>query len=115
MRSLADIDAEIVQARDELIALRRQKNYLSATQRLPPEVLVRILRLADSDKTWHVAYGDYKVTRPLTWMGILHVCSRWREICMNFSGYWTSVPTWNIRWMQLALARSGVAPIDLYY
>ena len=80
------------------------RNMLQPVNRLPPEILCRVVRFVPDKKA-----KDTKSIIPLT-----HVCRYWRESIVSAAGLWTLVSSESTDLTALCLGRSKAAPLEVY-
>ncbi|VDB91909.1 unnamed protein product [Peniophora sp. CBMAI 1063] len=112
--TLEVVDAQLEAAEAKLLALRRQKNAMSPTHHLPPEVLLRILCYA-SDDILNGYQRTLFVSRLPSWIKVTQVCHFWREVALSAPTYWADIALHTPSWMRETLARSKSALIRLSY
>jgi hypothetical protein len=99
---------EIKSLEESTRALRSRRNALAPISRLPPEILATIFTLL-SASAW-----DERSVR-LEWLGVTHVCHRWREIALNYPRFWSYINFTKLSSAGKAeiLARAKTAPLHL--
>lgn len=78
--------------------IRSATNGLRPVNRLPPDILVKVLRARESERDLVAA---------------THVCAQWRAILTSTPTLWTKISCGNISRMRCYLKRSGQALIDV--
>ncbi|KAJ3555151.1 hypothetical protein NM688_g2732 [Phlebia brevispora] len=107
-----DIDRELIRLSEASRRLRRERNALTPTCRLPPEVLAMIF-------VWVVDVQplgephDFTVPRIKHWYPLLHVCRRWRDVALECPVLWNRVDVTNPCWTTEMLRLSKKAPLTL--
>ena len=102
-----EIDEEII----DMGSLARQlirRSAVTPISVLPPELLVQIFRFyAPEVPPW--SGGVQK----LGWIGVTHVCRRWRQVALGDSSLWARITGFspNAKWISEMLVRSRNAPL----
>ncbi|KAF5339410.1 hypothetical protein D9611_009884 [Ephemerocybe angulata] len=103
--TLIDLDNEIAQLEQDLIALKRRRNGLLPISQLPPEVLSRAFLFALSFFK-KGALGRGKIFPEDTKRTICAVSYHWRETAFNTPDVWKKIHVWdtsNIRYLDFPL------------
>jgi hypothetical protein len=121
MKDLNAIDARILVLEQELAYLKKHRNNLLPLFKLPPELIVRITRIVQSDfdqATWrqqdHHLYDDTEPGGDGQWTRIMLLCRHIRNIVVDARALWRTVD-FNRRaeWTQLCLERAGDTSLDI--
>ena len=107
-RLLQEIDDEMNSPQESLQASRHRRNAIIPISRLPPETLAEIFSILSTSE-WNT--GDHK----LTWIGVAHVCHRWREAALNHPRIWNHINFTKLTLAGVAgmLSRAKMAPLHL--
>ncbi|KAF8164314.1 hypothetical protein BJ912DRAFT_270677 [Pholiota molesta] len=104
LRIIDESIAEQQKAIDELLkplrALKYHRNTIIPISRLPPELLCRILSLAQ------VPHPTATEPNLLEWINLTYVCRHWRNIAISSPSLWVTLPIGNHKWVKEMLRRS---------
>ncbi|KAI0717371.1 hypothetical protein C8T65DRAFT_726200 [Cerioporus squamosus] len=79
---------------------------------LPPEVMLKIFQALATASPANVRWDQQRV--PTDWLVVNLVCQYWRRIACAFPILWRAIDVGSsVEWLQLCLARSGSAPLDV--
>jgi hypothetical protein len=115
--TMAELDLKIAELEHELRRLKQTRNSMAPIIRVPTEIIVRILRTAQSspNEMFPRANEPYwpKVSR--TFMHAMSLCRHWREVAIGTCSLWTAI---NVdyagdMWYQVCLQRAGNHRLDI--
>ncbi|KIM35828.1 hypothetical protein M413DRAFT_32184 [Hebeloma cylindrosporum] len=88
------IDRRLAILNESIRALKRKKNDLLPISKLPVELVTEIfLEYQSVMRARPTIYWEQDKSRKMVeWIGITHVCQRWRDIALNFSRLWIRIP-----------------------
>ncbi|KAF6762035.1 hypothetical protein DFP72DRAFT_594296 [Ephemerocybe angulata] len=91
----------ILELEAEIVSLKISYNTASTPCRLPTEILTQIfITLKDA-------------STPNDWIQITFVCHHWREVALDCTSLWTSLPMLSSEFSELALCRSKGMPLQV--
>jgi F-box-like len=111
------IDARIAVLEREILDLKIERNSISHTARLPPEVLSRIfvafMRVCPTPSLVPRVslHSTFINGRTVEWSVLTEVCRRWRDVSLGCYRLWSHITFHKPRWAQLMLQRSKEAPL----
>jgi hypothetical protein len=113
-----DIDARIRKLQREIRGLATRRNALTGLCRLPPEIIVHIIRLLPvaslpPEDNFHYPRTSYDVT----WTRMMRVCAHLRNVVLGAGVLWSAVPiklSPKDAWTKLCLERAGDSPVTLF-
>jgi len=82
---------------------------ISATDRLPPEMLVAIFTHLSKPEPPRRKTSDF--VRDL--VSVTHVCRSWRQVAITAQELWTEVTMMNLKAVKVFLERSGAVPLNV--
>ncbi|KAF6758136.1 hypothetical protein DFP72DRAFT_1167560 [Ephemerocybe angulata] len=105
---LANEHRELIRKRvndlkDEICALHLLHNTIAPINRLPPEILSRIL----------VQSSDECRQDSLSWIQATHTCHHWRMVALDCAALWSDISFVNPAFTKVMLARSKNAPLHV--
>ncbi|KAF7796365.1 hypothetical protein EIP86_007542 [Pleurotus ostreatoroseus] len=112
LKTYDDIDRELSTLSEKTRRLRRERNALTPTCRLPPEVLSMIF-VSVTDAEPLAEPQDFTAPRIKNWYPILHVCKRWRAVALECPTLWNRIDVTSPLWAQEMLRLSKKAPLIL--
>ena len=100
------------------------KHMNPSIHKLPQEILIKIFRAlvewhassltGTHSDSWPYGMGFYTVPLNRGWTSIMLVCKYWRTLVRDSPFLWTTIVVrGNLKWLDLALARSGTMPLDI--
>ncbi|KAI0063665.1 hypothetical protein BV25DRAFT_1824230 [Artomyces pyxidatus] len=117
-RSIADarevIEQELFGQILAACLLKSRLNELIPIARLPAEILCHIFSCCAYAEPVHRGSDLYcpSPEKRLGWMKVTHVCRSWREVALDSSALWETVPfVLGARWTEELLSRSRPVPI----
>jgi len=98
-----EIDASVCLTR----SLFSSRNALAPISSLPPELLGRIFHFCA------LVEPPWSGVRKLGWIGVTHVCQRWRQVALDGASLWARIVgvSPSAEWMSEALVRARDAPL----
>ncbi|TFK73069.1 hypothetical protein BDN72DRAFT_876123 [Pluteus cervinus] len=107
LESQEKIDEEIQDLEGRIRALRTSRNALALINQLPGEIFTEIFLCLQ------VPYleGEFEPGRIVAWVLVTHVSKHWRAIAFSSKALWTTIPTHNTAYAQLASQLSSPLPI----
>ena len=101
------IDEEIDVSKCLTHSLLSSRNALAPISSLPPELLARVFDF------YALVEPPWSGVQKLGWIGVTHVCQRWRQVALNDASLWARVvgilPS--PAWMSEALVRARDTPL----
>ena len=109
--AISTIDKGIDAARKFLRSLLTYRNTLVPISRLPPEILARVFRLLVLEEP------SFSGRQNLGWIKVTHVCQHWRQVSLNNSVLWATIPgiPKSTEWISEMLVRAKNAPLDIEF
>ncbi|TFK23069.1 hypothetical protein FA15DRAFT_670909 [Coprinopsis marcescibilis] len=99
---------QLEQLQHELLNLKVERNQLSITAQLPPEILSRIFFFVERSSMLGIpGYG-----RP-RWVGVTYVSRRWRGVTLGTPSLWSNIELCSLPWIRAMLERSQPLPIAI--
>jgi len=93
-------DLQIADLRESVLVLNSQRDDHAPISRLPVEIVIEIFLLHRKNMMRKCGL------QTIDWIGITHVSRLWREIALNCSGLWISIPFHKPKWAEEMIARS---------
>jgi hypothetical protein len=118
MSSLDAIDARILTLEKEPAHLKKHRNSLAPFCKLPPELIIRIVRLVQNDSGYvYRSPEQYHLYEAMTynckWTRIMLLCRYIRAVVLDARSPWKVVDSRSKpEWIDLCLQRCGNAPLD---
>jgi len=105
--ALSAIDKEIGVFKGLTRSLFSSRNALAPISSLPPELLARIFRFCA------LVESPWSGVQKLGWIGVTHVCKRWRQVALDDSSLWARIAgvSPSAEWIFEALVRARDAPL----
>ncbi|KAH8092641.1 hypothetical protein BXZ70DRAFT_450031 [Cristinia sonorae] len=110
------LEDDILRITQTLVARKKSLNALTPSHCLPPEILTEIFALCvdaavtrSEDDGLYSSESDPPLTSPYSWIHIIHVCHRWREVALQAPILWCNIiwtPAVNIACVSAMLERS---------
>lgn len=106
-RARAELDAQIASLEAHLKQLKARRNALSATAKLPTEILGAIfLHCKKIHEGSHRGFSK--------WMRVSFVCRRWRETALAIPKLWEVISiNWGTKHISAVLERSAAVPLTV--
>ncbi|KAG6828081.1 hypothetical protein H0H92_009309 [Tricholoma furcatifolium] len=103
---------EQIEAHEAIIRYyKRRQNALTATCRVPPEILARIFgNLVDDSRPYPIVFSPSSI---LSIKAASRVCSHWREVALATPGVWSTIPVFPPTWALEMLQRSKNVPLTV--
>lgn len=114
LEEIAKLDDELRTLRERIQYLLTYRNSIVPINRLATETFTQIFRFCmptsisecrDTEEDGAVQFGE--------WMHVTHVCQRWRSIAFESKALWTTIPTHDADYAELALKLSDPLPISI--
>ncbi|TFK60834.1 hypothetical protein BDN72DRAFT_850212 [Pluteus cervinus] len=106
-QSQEKVDEEIRALERRLCALRTSRNSFAYINQLPAELLTEIF-------LWTQApYIERDPSHIIKWIRVTHVSKHWRSLAFSSTVLWTTIPTHNPAYAQLASQLSFPVPVSI--
>ena len=105
--AISVIDEEIDASIYLTHSLLSSRNALAPISSLPPELLARVFGF------YALVEPPWSGVRKLGWIGVTHVCQRWRQVALNDASLWARIVgvSPGAAWISEALVRARDAPL----
>lgn len=106
----SELSQRVLDLQDELHALQRRHNQIPFPNRIPHELLSKILLIYSEDN----GLGDFSPEGyydSLCWLQITHVCKLWRTVALNLTSLWSPLNFINPQISAMMLEQSKEAPL----
>lgn len=94
--------------------VHRLKSLLPPISHIPPEILAEIFVAYVREVRPQFQYRHIDVA-PFSWIRIMHVCQKWRDVALNTPRLWTWIVPTRRQCISHVIAHSGSLPLTVRY
>lgn len=114
LEAQAKVDEEICMLKERINELLTFRNSIALINQLPAEIFVQIFKSCQPPSVGDPRDIDDDDTLEFDeWLRITQVCQRWRSIAFDAKEFWTTIPTHNDVYAELAFKLSDPLPISI--